>query len=187
MLMLKQFGVVSLILLFLWIFTSKLIFCILQVSRDRKRLFTAAVRHLSRLVYCKKVTFLKQWSLTAVHMRDHSTAVICFVQKRWLICFNVTVVVMYWETDSIKHKDASVAYNLRVTFSGKSLQSFCRKQTTALLWRLSFRMGSFANDCLQPLVNRISIKILEKHWPSYILSYSSKLNDLTRNWRQLIH
>jgi len=28
----------------------------------------------------------------------------------------------------------------------------------AILWRLSFRMGSFAKDCLQPFVNRISIK-----------------------------
>jgi len=74
-----EFGVVSLILIFLWIFTSTMIFSILQVSRDRKRLFTASVRHLSGVVYCKKVAFLKQWSLTAAHVRDHSTAVICFV------------------------------------------------------------------------------------------------------------
>ena len=63
-----EFGVVSLILIFLWKFTSKIIFGILQVSRDRKRLFTASVRHLSRVVYCKKVAFLKQWSLTAAHV-----------------------------------------------------------------------------------------------------------------------
>ena len=149
-----------------------MIFSILQVSRDRKRLLTASVRHLSSVVYCKKVAFLKQWSLTAAHVRDHSTAVICFVQKRWLICFNVTVVVTYSETDSVKLKDTSLAYNVRVTSSGKILRSFCRKQTAALLWRLSFRMGSFAKDCLQPLVNRISTKTLEKYWPSCILSYS---------------
>jgi len=158
-------------------------FSILQVSRDRKRLLTASVRHLSSVVYCQKVAFLKQWSLTTAHVRDHSTDVICFVQKRWLICFNVTVVVTYSETDSVELKDASVAYNVRVTFSGKSLRSFCRKQTAALLWRLSFKMGSFAKDCLQPLVNRISTKTLEKYWPSHILSISSKLKDLTRNWR----
>jgi len=35
-------------------------------------------------------------------------------------------------------------------------------------------MGSFAKGCLQPLVNRISIKTFEKYWRSYILSYSSK-------------
>jgi len=29
-------------------------FSILQVSRDRKRLLTASVRHLSSVVYCKK-------------------------------------------------------------------------------------------------------------------------------------
>ena len=38
-----------------------------------------------------------------------------------------------------------------------------------------------AKDCLQPLVNKISIKTLENYGPSYILSYSSKLNALTRN------
>jgi len=42
-------------------------------------------------------------------------------------------------------------------------------------------MGSFAKDCLQPLVNKISIKTLEKYGPSYLLPYSSKLHDLTRN------
>jgi len=31
-----------------------MIFSILQVSRDRKRLLTASVRHLSSVVYCKK-------------------------------------------------------------------------------------------------------------------------------------
>jgi len=68
-----------------------------------------------------------------------------------------------------------------VTFSGKPMRSFCRRQTAALLWRFSFRMGSFAKDWFQPLVNRISIKTLEKCWPSYRLSYSSKLNDSTGN------
>jgi len=34
-----------------------MIFSILQVSRDRKRLLTASVRHLSSVVYCKKGHF----------------------------------------------------------------------------------------------------------------------------------
>ena len=51
---------------------------------------------------------------------------------------------------------------------------FLPRQTAALLWRLSFRKGSLAKDCLQPLVNRISIKSLEKYWARYILSYNSK-------------
>jgi len=51
----------------------------------------------------------------------------------------------------------------------------------ALLWRLSFRMGSFAKACLQPLVNRILIKTLENYLPGYILTYSSKHKDLTSN------
>ena len=49
-----EFDVVSLILIFLYIFTSKTIFNILQVCRNCKRLLTASVRHLSSVVYCKK-------------------------------------------------------------------------------------------------------------------------------------
>ena len=51
-------GVVSLILIFLQICASKIIFSILQVSKDRKTLLTASIRHLSRVVYLRKV--LKQ-------------------------------------------------------------------------------------------------------------------------------
>jgi len=42
------------VLIFLYIFNSKIIFSILQVSTDCKRLLTASVRHLSSVVYCKK-------------------------------------------------------------------------------------------------------------------------------------
>jgi len=50
----REFGVVSLILIYLQIFTSKIIFSILQVSRDHKRLLTASLRHLFSVVYCNK-------------------------------------------------------------------------------------------------------------------------------------
>jgi len=42
------------------------------------------------------------------------------------------------------------------------------------LWRPSFtfRLGSFAKDCIQPLVNRISIKTLERYWLTYFLNLS---------------
>jgi len=53
----------------------------------------------------------------------------------------------------------------------------------APLWRLSFKMGSFAKACLQPLVNRISIKTLENYSYGYMLTYSSKHEDLIRNQR----
>jgi len=59
-----------------------MIFSILKVSSDRKRLLTASVRHLFSVVYCKKVAFLKQWSLTAAHVRDH-------VQPWFVSCKNV--------------------------------------------------------------------------------------------------
>jgi len=58
-----------------------MIFSILQVSRHRKRLLTPSVRHYPVWFTVRKPTVLKQWSLTAAHVRDHSTAVICFVQK----------------------------------------------------------------------------------------------------------
>jgi len=63
----------------------------------------------------------------------------------------------------------------KITFSGEALPSFCRRQTAALLWWLNFRMGSFAKDCLQPLVNRISIETLEKYWPCYICPIAQNL------------
>jgi len=52
---------------------------------------------------------------------------------------------------------------LKVTFSGKLLRRLFQKQIAALLWRLSFMMETFAKDYLQPLVNRISNKTLEKY------------------------
>jgi len=55
-----EFGVVSLILIFSNIFTSKMILRILQVSRDRKRWLTASLRHLSSVFYLKKVTVSRQ-------------------------------------------------------------------------------------------------------------------------------
>ena len=62
-------------------------------------------------------------------MRDHSTAVICFVQKRWLTVFTVTSVVTYSETDSVKFKDASVVYNVRkVHFQAKLCEVFAENK-----------------------------------------------------------
>jgi len=41
-------------------------------------------------------------------MTDHSTAMICFMQKCWLTGFTVTLIVTYSETDSVKLNDARV-------------------------------------------------------------------------------
>ena len=62
-----------------------------QVFRDRERCLTASVRHftlcgilLERLVPCCSE------DITAAHVRDHSTAIISFVQKcNWFFCCNV--------------------------------------------------------------------------------------------------
>jgi len=58
----------------------------------------------------------------AAHLRDHSTAVVCFAHKLWLTGFTVTLVVTYSETDSVKFSDANVM--LESLFSGKYLRSF---------------------------------------------------------------
>jgi len=111
-----------------------MIFSILEVSRDHKRLLTASVPHLSSVVYCKKVSVLKQWSLLTAHVRDHSTAVICFMQKRWLICFNVTLVLTYSETDSVKFKDASVGCNVReLHFQAKSAKFLPKTNSSTIV------------------------------------------------------
>jgi len=77
---------------------DKIILSIFQVCRDRERCLTAFIRHftlcgmlLERLFSCKSE------SITAAHVRDHSTAMICSLQKcNWLCCNVVT----YSETDS---------------------------------------------------------------------------------------
>jgi len=107
----------------------------MQVSRDRRRLLTATVRHLFSVVYCYNDHCLETvQGLTAANVSDHSTAVICFVQKRWLTGFTLTLVVTYSETDSVKFKDTSVAYNVRKShfqanlcevFAGNKQQHYC--------------------------------------------------------------
>jgi len=68
---------------------DKIIFSIFQVSSDRERWLNAFVRHftlcgilLARLFSCNSV------SITAAHVRDHITSIICFVQKFNELCFN---------------------------------------------------------------------------------------------------
>ena len=74
-------------------------FSILQVSRDRENgeLLLSDIYPVWFTV--RNITVLKQWCLTAAHVRDHSTNVICFVHKRWLSGFGVTLVITYSETD----------------------------------------------------------------------------------------
>jgi len=54
--------------------------------------------------------------------------------------------------------NASV-YVRKLDFQANLCKAFAECKNAALLWRLSFGMGSFAKDCLQLLVNRISIKM----------------------------
>jgi len=77
-------------------------FSILQVSRDRKRLLTASVRHLSSVAYCKKghcLEIVKFDGCTSERPQYSRDFVSC--KKRWITGFTVTLVVTYSETDSV--------------------------------------------------------------------------------------
>jgi len=79
---------------------DKIIFSVFQVSRDRERYLTASVRHFTLCgVLLVRLFSCKSGSITAAHVRDHSTAMICSVQKyNWLA---VTLVVTYSETNRV--------------------------------------------------------------------------------------
>jgi len=51
----------------------------------------------------------------------------------------------------------------KLDFWADVCEAFAEDKKAALLWKLSIGMGSFAKNCFQPLVNRISIKTLEKY------------------------
>ena len=54
-------------------------------------------------------------------------------------------------------------YNVRkLDFQANLCEAFAEDKNAALLWSLSFGMGSLSKDYFQHLVNRISIKTLEK-------------------------
>ena len=69
--------------------------------------------------------------------------------------------VTYSERDSVSFNEASV-YVRKLDFQENLCEAFAEDKNAALLWRLNFGMGSFAKERLQLLVNRISIKTLEK-------------------------
>ena len=90
-------------------------------------------------------------------MRDHSTAIICSMQKYNWLCCNVGCHV--FRNKQYIFNYASV-YNVRKLDSQANLCKAFDKDKKQHLWRLSLGMGSFAKDCFQLLVNRISIKTL---------------------------
>jgi len=89
-LMLKQFGVTSLILLVYNFSVDKVIFSMFQVSTDHERCLAASVRDFTLCgILLKRLFSCNSESITAAHVRDHSTAMICFAQKCNWLCFNV--------------------------------------------------------------------------------------------------
>jgi len=66
-----------------------MIFSVLQVSRDRKRLSTASVRHLSSVVYCKKCHCLETVKFNGCirERLQHSRDLFCAkTLANWLYC-----------------------------------------------------------------------------------------------------
>jgi len=67
---------------------DKIIFTIFQVSRDRERCLTASVRDFTLCGILLEMLFsCNSESIIAAHVRHHSTAMICSVQKcNWRCC-----------------------------------------------------------------------------------------------------
>ena len=69
---------------------DKMFFSIFKVSRDRERWLTASLRHFPLCgVLLERSLFWNNESFTAAHVRDYSTAIICFVQKSHWHCCNI--------------------------------------------------------------------------------------------------
>jgi len=69
---------------------DKTIFSIFQVCRDRERCLTASVRDfILRGILLESFFSCNSESITAAHVRDHSTAMICSEQKCNWFCCNV--------------------------------------------------------------------------------------------------
>jgi len=71
----------------------------------------------------------------------------CSLPRRFVSCrnvtgFSITLVVTYSETDSVRLK--MQVDNVRKLHFQAYLAKFCQRQKAEILWRLSFRMGSFA-------------------------------------------
>jgi len=65
------------------------------VSRELLSDILPCVALLEKLFSCNSE------SITAGHVKDHSTAIICFVQKFNRLGYALTLVVTYSETDSV--------------------------------------------------------------------------------------
>jgi len=94
-----------------------------------------------------------------LHMRE-TTVQSWFVPWRNVTDFVVTLFATYSETDSVRFNDASV-YVRKLDFQSNLCEAFAEEKKSAIMETL-FGMASFAKDCFQPLLNRISIKTLEK-------------------------
>jgi len=67
-----------------------MIFSVYQVYRDRERCLTAFVRDFTLCgILLERLFSCNSESITAARVRDHSTAISCFVQKFNRLCCNV--------------------------------------------------------------------------------------------------
>ena len=78
-----------------------------QISNGRPGT-TAPPRWRRPWVYCKKGHCLEAVKFYGCTRERPQYSRVCFVQKRWLTGFTVTLVATYSETGSVKFKDARV-------------------------------------------------------------------------------
>ena len=115
------------------------------------------------------------------------------VQPRFVSCRNFTGCALRWLSHIQKqtaYHSMMLVYTRESDFQANLCEAFAEDKNAALLWRLSFGMGSFAKEWLQLLVNRISIETLEKlptafTWLYIDLlhkTYLSSLLVMSRQW-----
>ena len=134
----------------------------MQVSRDRKILLTASFGYLSSVIYCKKGHCLETVKFNGCILERSQYSHGLFRAKtliNWLYC-NVGCHIT---RNRLRKIYGCKCIMLESYIFRQTSGNFCRRQTTTILWRLSLGMGSFAKDYFHPLVNRISIKTLEKY------------------------
>jgi len=135
------------------------------------------------VVYCQKGYFLVTVRVLQLQMWE-TTVQPLFVPCRNVTGFAVTLVVTYSETDSVYFNDASVysvrkvdfQANLCETFDEDKKQHYCGD----LVWGLGVSHKTVFNHVRTGFQSKRCRSSLQ-YLPSWILIYSSKRRDLTRN------
>ena len=113
---------------------DKIIFSIKQVSRDCERCLTASVWDV---ILCDKLLesclffSCNGESITAAHVRDHSAAMICSVQKCNWLCCNIDCHV--FRNRQHIFNDASVYNDRKLDFQAKLCEAFAADKSSTIM------------------------------------------------------